>query len=53
MIRPYIGINNIFDELYNSNVRINAFGGRYYEPAPDRNIYAGFVVNFRRSPSAN
>jgi iron complex outermembrane receptor protein len=48
MIRPYVGINNIFDELYNSNVRINAFGGRYYEPAPERNFYAGFVVNFRR-----
>jgi iron complex outermembrane receptor protein len=47
-IRPYVGINNIFDELYNSNVRINAFGGRYYEPAPERNFYAGFVVNFRR-----
>ena len=48
LYRPYIGINNLFDESYNSNIRINAFGGRYFEPAPPRNIYAGIVVNFRR-----
>lgn len=42
---PFIGINNLFDEEYFSNVRINAFGGRAYEPAPERHIYGGF--NFR------
>ena len=46
--RPYVGINNLFDEKYNSNIRINAFGGRFFEPAPPRNFYAGIVVNFRR-----
>jgi iron complex outermembrane receptor protein len=46
IVRPYLGINNIFDEHYNSNIRINAFGGRYYEPAPERNFYAGVIVNF-------
>ena len=51
-IRPYIGINNIFGEQYNSNIRINAFGGRYYEPAPERNFYAGFVVNFSKGASS-
>jgi iron complex outermembrane receptor protein len=48
MLRPYAGINNIFGESYNSNIRINAFGGRYFEPAPPRNYYAGIVVNFRK-----
>ena len=48
MIRPYVGINNLFDEAYNSNIRINAFGGRYFEPAPTRNFYAGVVVNFQK-----
>lgn len=47
-VRPHIGINNLFDERYNSNIRINAFGSRYYEPAPDRNIYAGVTVRFRQ-----
>jgi len=49
IIRPYFGINNMFDESYNSNIRINAFGARYFEPAPGRNFYAGVVVNFSKS----
>jgi iron complex outermembrane receptor protein len=49
MIRPYVGLNNLFDETYNSNIRINAFGGRYFEPAPTRNFYAGVVVNFQKN----
>ena len=48
LVRPFVGINNLFDESYNSNIRINAFGARYFEPAPDRNIYAGVVINFQR-----
>ena len=48
IVRPYVGINNLLDERYNSNIRINAFGGRYFEPAPERNFYAGVVVNFSR-----
>jgi len=43
-ISPFLGINNLFDERYNGNLRINAFGGRYFEPAPDRNVYAGVAV---------
>jgi iron complex outermembrane receptor protein len=46
MFRPYVGINNLFNEYYNSNIRINAFGGRYYEPAPERNVYAGVVIRY-------
>lgn len=43
---PFIGVNNLFDEEYFSNVRINAFGGRAYEPAPERHIYGGFNIRF-------
>ncbi|MFQ5548001.1 MAG: TonB-dependent receptor family protein [Woeseia sp.] len=46
ILKPYLGINNVFNERYNSNIRINAFGGRYFEPAPDRNLYAGIVVRY-------
>jgi iron complex outermembrane receptor protein len=45
-VSPFIGINNLFDETYSSNVRINAFGGRFFEPAPDRNTYAGVSLGF-------
>ncbi len=44
-ISPFVGVNNLFDQAYNSNIRINAFGGRYYEPGPERNVYAGIAVN--------
>lgn len=40
----FAGINNLFDELYEGNVRLNAAFGRYFEPAPERNIYAGVEV---------
>ena len=43
---PFVGVNNLFDRSYNSNIRLNAFGRRYYEPGPGRNIYAGVAVNF-------
>ncbi|MEM1324582.1 MAG: TonB-dependent receptor [Bacteroidota bacterium] len=40
-LQPFIGINNLFDVRYFDNVRINAFGNRYYEPAAGLNIYGG------------
>ncbi|MEZ4992556.1 MAG: TonB-dependent receptor [Saprospiraceae bacterium] len=42
---PFFGINNIFDTKYSDNVRINAFGGRYYEPAPGINFFGGLRLN--------
>jgi iron complex outermembrane receptor protein len=43
---PFININNIFNTRYNSSVVVNAFGGRYFEPAPGRNWQAGASINF-------
>lgn len=45
-IKPSFGIRNLTDQRYFDNIRINAFGGRYYEPAPGRNFYAGVVISF-------
>ena len=42
---PFFGINNLFDVKYNDNIRINAFGNRYYEPAPGRQFYGGLRIN--------
>jgi len=33
------GIQNLFDETYSDNIRINAFGGRYYEAALPSQVY--------------
>ena len=41
-----IGANNIFNQEYFDNIRINAFGKRYYEPAPERNFYFGINFSF-------
>ncbi|TDB02308.1 TonB-dependent receptor family protein [Halomonas marinisediminis] len=41
-----LGIRNLLDEAYYENVRINAFGGRYYEPAAGRTISAGLELSF-------
>ena len=40
------GINNLLDQAYFDNIRINAFGKRYYEPAPMRNFYLGISLRF-------
>jgi len=39
-------VNNVTNTEYNSNVRINGFGGRLFEPAPRRNWYGGFTIDF-------
>ena len=45
-LRPFVGIDNLFNERYNSSTITNAFGGRYYEPSPGREIYVGMTVGF-------
>lgn len=40
----YTGLNNLFDESYFGNIRLNAYGGLYYEPAPGRTLYAGLKL---------
>ena len=41
-----IGCTNLFNTLYSDNIRINAFGNRYYESAPTREIYASLQWQF-------
>ncbi len=45
-ISPFVGLNNIFNEKYNDNIRINANFGRYFEPAPEFNAYGGITVRY-------
>ena len=40
----FLGCNNIFDKLYSDNIRINAFGSRYYEAAPGRIFFTGIKI---------
>lgn len=43
----FAGVHNLFDRAHTANVRINAFGGRYFEPGPGRNAYAGISLRYR------
>ncbi|MEZ4984866.1 MAG: TonB-dependent receptor [Saprospiraceae bacterium] len=45
---PFINLHNLTNQSYNDNVRINAFGGRYYEPAPGFFITGGVRVQWGR-----
>ena len=43
---PFVGIKNLFNSTYNDNIRINAFGGRYYEAGPGINYYGGLNLKY-------
>ncbi|MEX0821674.1 MAG: TonB-dependent receptor [Rhodothermales bacterium] len=45
-VAPFATLKNALDKQYAGSVVINAFGGRYYEPAPGRAILAGVQLNF-------
>ena len=42
--RPFLGLQNALDRVYVGSVVINAAAGRYFEPAPGRNVYAGLSL---------
>jgi iron complex outermembrane receptor protein len=46
-LSPFLGINNVTDESYTSNVRLNAAAARYFEPGPGRNAYAGITLDWK------
>ncbi|TRX53068.1 TonB-dependent receptor [Fulvivirga sp. M361] len=39
------GVNNLTNERYSLGNDLNAFGERYFQPAADRNYYAGLKIN--------
>src|SRR6185503_1614867 len=52
VISPYLGVDNLLDETYIANLRLNPVGvgsaaGRYFEPGPSRTAYAGVSLNRR------
>lgn len=43
-VSPFVGFQNVTNARYDGTVRLNAFGGRYYEPAPSLNVYGGLRI---------
>lgn len=38
----FLGVRNVLDQKYSLGNDLNAFGGRYYQPASPRNFYLGW-----------
>jgi iron complex outermembrane receptor protein len=45
-LEPFAGVSNLLDEQYMTNIRLNAAFGRYYEPAPERNLHVGVLLTY-------
>ena len=43
----FAGVDNLLDESYSLGNDLNAFAGRFYQPAPRRNWYGGVKVGWR------
>ena len=43
----FVAVQNVFNRMYVGSVVVNAAAGRYYEPAPGRNLYVGFSYLYR------
>jgi len=46
-MEPVVGVENVFDKTWASNVVVNANAGRYYEPGPGRTFYVGIRMGTR------
>ena len=45
-INFFVGADNLLNEVYSLGNDINAVGSRYFNPAPERNYYAGVRFKF-------
>jgi len=43
----FVEVRNVFDTRYSGSVVVNAFGGRYYEPAAGRHLLVGIALDVR------
>ena len=47
-VSPFFGVTNLTNVRYATSVVVNAFGGRYFEPGPDRGGYFGLSLAWER-----
>lgn len=46
LLEPFLALNNLTGALYDGTVRLNALGGRFFEPAPGFHLYGGIVLRW-------
>jgi len=47
-LSPWVALTNALDKDYFASVAVNAFGGRFFEPGPDRSFQVGFRASWGR-----
>jgi iron complex outermembrane receptor protein len=45
--QAFVRVNNLFDRNYAGSVIVGDGNGRYFEPAPGFNVFAGVTATFR------
>jgi outer membrane receptor protein involved in Fe transport len=45
-VRPFLGVNNLWDRTYVGSFTINGTQSRVFEPAPGRNWYLGGEIGW-------
>ena len=48
LVDVFFGIDNLANQTYSLGNDLNAFGGRYYNAAPERNYFGGLKFNFNK-----
>lgn len=51
-LSPFTAVTNVTNRRHASSVVVNAFGGRYFEPGPDRGGHVGLSVSWESAPGA-
>jgi iron complex outermembrane receptor protein len=46
--RPFVTIDNLLDERYNSSAIVNSIGNRFFEPSPGREFAVGLTLGIDR-----
>jgi iron complex outermembrane receptor protein len=49
LVEVFFGIDNLLNEKYSLGNDLNAFGQRYYNPSPERNIFGGVKIYFNET----
>ena len=51
-LSPFAAVTNVTNRRHASSVVVNAFGGRYFEPGPDRGGHVGLSVSWEPASGA-
>ncbi len=48
LIDVFLGVDNLLNEKYSLGNDLNPYGGRYYNPSPERNYFGGVKLYFNK-----